>query len=78
MGDDILLKVVDYGACIDQKDLNRILVEPLNGIPTIKYMKQNHVDMIVLDMIMEPGIDSLDTSKGIVTISLAIKCAFSR
>ena len=40
-----------------------------NGIEAITYIQQNKVDMIVLDMIMDPGIDGLDTYKEIVKIS---------
>jgi signal transduction histidine kinase/CheY-like chemotaxis protein len=40
-----------------------------SGIEAIEYIKQNLVDMVVLDMIMDPGIDGLDTYKEIVKIS---------
>ncbi|MEA3357883.1 MAG: response regulator [Thermodesulfobacteriota bacterium] len=40
-----------------------------SGIEAIDYIKQNRVDMLVLDMIMDPGIDGLDTYKEIVKIS---------
>jgi len=40
-----------------------------SGIEAIEYIKQNVVDMVVLDMIMDPGIDGLDTYKEIVKIS---------
>ena len=37
-----------------------------SGIEAVDYMKNNSVDLIVLDMIMEPGIDGLETYKKIV------------
>lgn len=40
-----------------------------SGIEAIEYIKQNLVDMVVLDMIMDPGIDGLDTYKEILKIS---------
>ena len=40
-----------------------------SGEEAIEYIKQNPVDMIVLDMIMDPGIDGLDTYKEIIKIS---------
>jgi len=40
-----------------------------SGIKAIEYIKQNLVDIVVLDMIMDPGIDGLDTYKEISKIS---------
>jgi len=40
-----------------------------NGKEAIEYIKQNPVDILVLDMIMDPGIDGLDTYKEIIKIS---------
>ena len=40
-----------------------------SGVEAIEYIKQNIVDMVVLDMIMDPGIDGLDTYKEIIKIS---------
>ncbi|MDY6793485.1 MAG: ATP-binding protein [Thermodesulfobacteriota bacterium] len=40
-----------------------------SGMEAIEYIKQNIVDMLVLDMIMDPGIDGLDTYKEIIKIS---------
>jgi PAS domain S-box-containing protein len=39
-----------------------------SGEEAIEYMKNNSVDLMVLDMIMEPGIDGLDTYKAILEI----------
>ncbi|NNK84142.1 MAG: response regulator [Desulfobacterales bacterium] len=40
-----------------------------SGEEAIEYIKENPVDMIVLDMIMDPGIDGLDTYKEIIKIT---------
>ena len=37
-----------------------------NGEDAIKFVQNNPVDLIILDMIMEPGIDGLDTFKEII------------
>lgn len=39
------------------------------GEDAIKFLKKNHVDLIVLDMIMEPGIDGLETYKRVLEIN---------
>jgi two-component system cell cycle sensor histidine kinase/response regulator CckA len=39
-----------------------------SGEDAIKYIKDNPVDLVILDMIMDPGIDGLDTYKGIIEI----------
>jgi signal transduction histidine kinase/CheY-like chemotaxis protein len=38
------------------------------GEAAVDYMKHNHADLIVLDMIMDPGIDGLETYKRILKI----------
>ena len=38
-----------------------------NGEAACKYLKDNTVDLIVLDMIMQPGIDGLETYKRIIS-----------
>ncbi len=40
-----------------------------NGEEAVKYVKKNRVDLIVLDMIMDPGIDGLDTYRRILEIN---------
>lgn len=40
-----------------------------SGKEAIEYIKQKPVDILVLDMIMDPGIDGLDTYKEIIKIS---------
>jgi len=39
-----------------------------SGEEAIEYMKDNSVDLLVLDMIMDPGIDGLDTYKKILEL----------
>jgi CheY-like chemotaxis protein len=40
-----------------------------SGEEAVEYLKQNKVDLIVLDMIMDPGIDGLDTYRRILEIN---------
>lgn len=40
-----------------------------SGEEAIEYLKEKNVDLIVLDMIMDPGIDGLDTYKKILEIN---------
>jgi len=44
-----------------------------SGEETVEYLKENSVDLIVLDMIMDPGIDGLDTYKKILELHPAQK-----
>ena len=39
-----------------------------SGEEAIEYMKDNSADLLVLDMIMDPGIDGLDTYKNILEL----------
>ncbi len=39
-----------------------------SGEEAVEYLKENSVDLVVLDMIMEPGIDGLETYKRILAI----------
>jgi DNA-binding NtrC family response regulator len=39
-----------------------------SGEDAIEYLKSNEVDILVLDMIMTPGIDGLETYQRILTI----------
>ena len=39
-----------------------------SGEEAVKYMRDNNADLLVLDMIMDPGIDGLDTFKKILDI----------
>ena len=38
------------------------------GEDAVKFMEKNSVDLLVLDMIMEPGIDGLETYRKIITL----------
>jgi CheY-like chemotaxis protein len=44
------------------------VVSASSGEEAVDYMKQHSADLLVLDMIMEPGIDGLDTYKKILEI----------
>jgi DNA-binding NtrC family response regulator len=39
-----------------------------NGVGAVEYLKEHKVDLIVLDMIMDPGIDGLETYKKIIEV----------
>ncbi|MBU1053580.1 MAG: response regulator [Proteobacteria bacterium] len=47
-------------------EINYKVVVASSGEEAIEYLKSNKVDLIVLDMIMSPGIDGLDTYKQII------------
>ncbi len=44
-----------------------------SGEDAIRYVRDNPVDLVILDMIMDPGIDGLDTYKGIIEMYPAQK-----
>ena len=48
--------------------LNYKVVSVSSGEEAVEYLKQNAVDLIVLDMIMDPGMDGLDTYAKILEI----------
>lgn len=58
----------------EQREIARILLEKLNytidtaacGEEAVEYIRKKTVDLIILDMIMSPGIDGLDTYKRIL------------
>ena len=60
----------------EQRDLAYMLLTKLgytvnivsSGEKAVKYMQENSVDLLVLDMIMDPGIDGLDTYKQIIEL----------
>lgn len=45
------------------KELGYSVVSASSGEEAVEYLKTNEVDLLVLDMIMEPGMDGLDTYK---------------
>ena len=50
------------------KKLNYEVVTVPCGEEALEYLKKNKVDLVVLDMIMDPGMDGLDTYKKILEI----------
>ena len=60
----------------EQRDLAALMLKKLNynvtcsssGEEAIAYLKKNRADMVVLDMIMDPGMDGLDTYRSIIEI----------
>jgi PAS domain S-box-containing protein len=51
------------------KKLNYAVATVSSGEGAVKYLKQNKVDLIILDMIMDPGIDGLETYERILKIN---------
>jgi two-component system cell cycle sensor histidine kinase/response regulator CckA len=60
----------------EQRDIALIMLEVLNyrvstvksGEEAVAYLKEHKVDLMVLDMIMNPGMDGLSTYKGVLEI----------
>ena len=60
----------------EQRDIASVMLKKLgysvksvsSGEEAIEYMKDNSVDLLVLDMIMDPGIDGLETYKRILKL----------
>ena len=48
-----------------------------SGEEAIEYMRTNSADLLLLDMIMEPGIDGLDTYKNILELHPGIKAVIA-
>jgi len=48
------------------KKLGYSVTSVSSGEEAVDYLKDNSADLLVLDMIMEPGIDGLETYKGIL------------
>ena len=57
----------DIGANILDK-LNYTVITVSSGEDAVIYMQNNNVDLLILDMIMEPGIDGLETYRRIITL----------
>jgi two-component system cell cycle sensor histidine kinase/response regulator CckA len=74
MGKEESILVVDDVK--DQRELALTLLTKLgyaadtvsSGVGAVEYLKERRVDLIVLDMIMDPGIDGLDTYKKIIEV----------
>lgn len=50
------------------KKLNYQVVNVASGEEALEYLKKNKADLLVLDMIMDPGMDGLDTYRSILNI----------
>jgi two-component system, cell cycle sensor histidine kinase and response regulator CckA len=74
MGKGETILVVDDVA--EQRDLATMMLNKLNyqvvsvpsGEEALEYLKKHAVDLLVLDMIMDPGMDGLDTYTGVLAI----------
>jgi len=74
MGNGEFVLVIDDVA--EQRDIAILMLKKLNyrvksvssGEEAIAFVKNNQVDLVILDMIMEPGIDGLDTYKEIIKL----------
>jgi PAS domain S-box-containing protein len=53
-------------ACAMLKKLNYTVVTVSSGEEAVEYMQDHEVDLVVLDMIMDPGMDGLDTYRKIL------------
>ena len=51
------------------KSLNYNVSSAASGEDTVEYLKEHKVDLLVLDMIMDPGMDGLDTYKSVLKIN---------
>ncbi|RPH38892.1 MAG: response regulator, partial [Desulfobulbaceae bacterium] len=60
----------------EQRDIATVILEELNysvssvksGEEAVAYLQENHVDLMVLDMIMDPGMDGLDTYRNVLEL----------
>lgn len=60
----------------EQREISATLLETLNytvnavssGMEAVEYLKTHSADLVILDMIMAPGIDGLDTYKKIINV----------
>ena len=50
-------------------DLGYSVADVSSGEEAVQYIKDNPVDLVLLDMIMYPGIDGLDAYRGIIEVS---------
>ena len=50
------------------RKLNYRVASVSSGEEAVAYLKEHEVDLLVLDMIMDPGMDGLDTYKSVLEI----------
>ena len=50
------------------KSLNYNVMSAASGEDAVEYLKDHKVDLLILDMIMDPGMDGLDTYKSVLKI----------
>ena len=50
------------------ESLGYVTVEAKSGVEAIRYLKSNSVDLVLLDMVMRPGIDGLETYRQIIEL----------
>ena len=55
------------------QELGYSVVSVSSGEEAVEYLRTNEVDLVLLDMIMDPGIDGLDTYKKILKLHLGQK-----
>jgi PAS domain S-box-containing protein len=55
------------------KKLGYVVSSVASGEEALSYMKDNSADLLILDMIMEPGMDGLDTYRNIIALHPAQK-----
>jgi len=48
------------------KKLNYKVTTAASGEDAVEYLKEHKVDLLVLDMIMDPGMDGLDTYRSVL------------
>jgi two-component system cell cycle sensor histidine kinase/response regulator CckA len=60
-------------ACSMLKKLNYTALTVSSGEEAIEYLRKNKVDLIVLDMIMDPGMDGLETYKEILKVQRVLR-----
>jgi DNA-binding NtrC family response regulator len=61
---------------IEQREISAAILSKLNytvttvssGEDAVEYMKENYADLLILDMIMKPGIDGLETYRRIIKL----------
>lgn len=66
---------------VEQRDLASVMLRKLgysvttvsSGEEAVEYIKDNSVDLLILDMIMDPGMDGLETYKKILEYNLVQK-----